>query len=55
MKVAFLVRYNQLLSTSWKNKSARESISMDRVREKGKYFFSVSLVAWLIGTRLGTW
>lgn len=55
MKVAFLVRYNQLLSTSWKNKTARQSISMEGAREKGEYFFSVSLVVWFIGTRLGTW
>lgn len=55
MKVAFLVRYSQLLSTFWKNKTARWSISMDGAREKGEYFFSVSLVVWLIGTRLGTW
>lgn len=55
MKVAFLVRYSQLLSTFWKNKTAWWSISMDGTREKGEYFFSVSLVVWLIGTRLGTW
>lgn len=39
MKVAFLVRYSQLLSASWKNKTARRRISMDGAREKDEYFF----------------